>query len=234
MIWIWVGFVGFVLAHAGPGLWASSIATRTSSRSSEALALVGASGSPWGWASPWWSTSATSTTGWAWALASTRWTGRSTTARTAAVKYVTGYVVEKSLSVDNIFVIAMVFGFFAVPAIYQHRVLFWGILGALVMRGVMIVVGADADRRVPLDPVRLRRVPDRHGGQDAGDEDRARRSRTRTSSCGWPGGCSRSPPRFHGEHFLVRAGTPASHEAEVPGAPEVAGSRSSTAPGRGR
>jgi tellurite resistance protein TerC len=61
---------------------------------------------------------------------------------TAAVKYVTGYIVEKSLSVDIIFVIAMIFGFFAVPPIYQHRVLFWGILGALVMRGAMIAVGA--------------------------------------------------------------------------------------------
>src|SRR5512139_3774627 len=60
----------------------------------------------------------------------------------AAVKYLTGYVVEKSLAVDNIFVIAMIFGFFAVPAIYQHRALFWGIVGALVMRGVMIALGA--------------------------------------------------------------------------------------------
>jgi TerC family integral membrane protein len=58
------------------------------------------------------------------------------------VKYLTGYVVEKSLSVDNIFVIAMIFGFFAVPAIHQHRVLFWGILGALLMRGAMIALGA--------------------------------------------------------------------------------------------
>ena len=49
----------------------------------------------------------------------------------ALVKYLTGYVVEKSLAVDNIFVIAMVFGFFAVPPRYQHRVLFWGIVGAL-------------------------------------------------------------------------------------------------------
>ena len=61
----------------------------------------------------------------------------------AVVKYLTGYVIEKSLSVDNIFVIAMLFGFFAVPAKYQHRVLFWGILGALVMRGLMIGVGAE-------------------------------------------------------------------------------------------
>jgi TerC family integral membrane protein len=60
----------------------------------------------------------------------------------AAQKYLTGYVVEKSLSVDNIFVIAMIFSSLAVPAMYQHRVLFWGILGAIAMRGVMIVVGA--------------------------------------------------------------------------------------------
>lgn len=62
--------------------------------------------------------------------------------KTAAVKYITGYVVEKSLSVDNVFVIAMIFSFFGVPALYQHRVLFWGVLGALVMRGAMIGVGS--------------------------------------------------------------------------------------------
>jgi tellurite resistance protein TerC len=61
---------------------------------------------------------------------------------TATEKYLTGYVLEKSLSVDNIFVIAMLFAFFAVPPLYQHRVLFWGILGALVLRGVMIALGA--------------------------------------------------------------------------------------------
>ncbi len=60
----------------------------------------------------------------------------------ALVKYLTGYVVELSLSVDNMFVIAMLFRFLAVPPIYQHRVLFWGILGALAMRGVTIAVGA--------------------------------------------------------------------------------------------
>lgn len=65
----------------------------------------------------------------------------------AAVLYVTGFVIEKSLAMDNLFVIAMVFSFFAVPAKYQHRVLFWGILGALVMRGVMILLGAELIRR---------------------------------------------------------------------------------------
>ena len=60
----------------------------------------------------------------------------------AALAFFTGYLIEKSLSVDNIFVFILIFSFFAVPAAYQHRVLFWGILGALVMRGALIVVGA--------------------------------------------------------------------------------------------
>jgi len=60
----------------------------------------------------------------------------------ALIKYLTGFVVEKSLAVDNIFVIAMLFGFLRVPTQDQHRVLFWGILGALLLRGVMIFAGA--------------------------------------------------------------------------------------------
>jgi tellurite resistance protein TerC len=60
----------------------------------------------------------------------------------AAKQYLVGYVVEKSLAMDNIFVIALIFSFFAVPAKYQHRVLFWGIIGALIMRGAMIFLGA--------------------------------------------------------------------------------------------
>ncbi len=62
--------------------------------------------------------------------------------QSALLKYLTGYIVEESLSVDNMFVIAMIFRVFAIPSLYQHRVLFWGILGALVMRGAMIGVGA--------------------------------------------------------------------------------------------
>jgi len=61
--------------------------------------------------------------------------------QTAAVAFFTGYVLEKSLSVDNIFIIAVIFGYFAVPPAYQHRLLFWGILAALLMRGAMILVG---------------------------------------------------------------------------------------------
>ena len=62
--------------------------------------------------------------------------------RAASIQFFTGYIIEKSLSVDNIFVIALVFGYFAVPAEYQHRTLFWGIIGALIMRGAMIAAGA--------------------------------------------------------------------------------------------
>jgi tellurite resistance protein TerC len=58
------------------------------------------------------------------------------------LEFFTGYVIEKSLSVDNVFVFAMLFSYFAVPPLYQHKVLFWGIMGALLMRAVMIGLGA--------------------------------------------------------------------------------------------
>lgn len=59
----------------------------------------------------------------------------------AMVKYITGYLIELSLSIDNIFVIAIIFASFKIPKKYQHRVLFWGILGAIVFRGLMIFFG---------------------------------------------------------------------------------------------
>ena len=59
-----------------------------------------------------------------------------------ALEFFTGYLIEKSLSVDNVFVFALLFSYFAVPAKYQHKVLFWGILGALIMRAIMIALGA--------------------------------------------------------------------------------------------
>ncbi|QCI97630.1 TerC family protein [Agrobacterium larrymoorei] len=59
-----------------------------------------------------------------------------------AMEYVTGFVVEKSLAMDNIFIIAMIFSYFAIPRQYQHRVLLWGILGVIVLRGIMIAAGA--------------------------------------------------------------------------------------------
>jgi len=60
----------------------------------------------------------------------------------SGVEYVTGFVVEKTLAMDNIFVIAMIFSYFAIPRMYQHRVLFWGILGVIILRAIMIGLGA--------------------------------------------------------------------------------------------
>jgi len=135
----------------------------------------------------------------------------------ATVKYLTGYVLEKSLSVDNIFVIAMVFGFFAVPPIYQHRVLFWGVLGALVMRGVMIVVGAKLIAEfhwilyvfgvfLIITGVKMLVMKTDHTDPNQNIVVRLVRRL-------WP-----VTARFHGEYFFVRAGSPASEKAELPGA----------------
>lgn len=60
----------------------------------------------------------------------------------SGLAYLTGFVIEKSLAMDNVFVIAMIFAYFAIPRLYQHRVLFWGILGVIVLRAVMIGLGA--------------------------------------------------------------------------------------------
>ncbi|MCZ7450853.1 TerC family protein [Agrobacterium rhizogenes] len=60
----------------------------------------------------------------------------------SGLAYMTGFVVEKTLALDNVFVIALIFSFFAVPRLYQHRVLFWGILGVILLRAIMIGVGA--------------------------------------------------------------------------------------------
>jgi tellurite resistance protein TerC len=141
--------------------------------------------------------------------------------RAAAVKYVTGYVVEKSLSVDNVFVIAMIFSFFAVPALYQHRVLFWGVLGALVMRGAMIAVGASLIARFHwvlylfgafLVLTGLKMLLMKPGATDLGRNPAVRLARRLFPVT----------TRFHGEHFVVRAGSAESHESAVPGA-EVEG-----------
>ena len=139
---------------------------------------------------------------------------------TAAEKYLTGYVVEKSLSVDNIFVISMIFSFFAVPPLYQHRVLFWGILGALVMRGVMIGLGAKLIAEyhwvlyifaifLILTAVKMLFLKPGHTDPNKNFVVRLTRRFFPVTA------------RFHGEHFIVRAGAPAAYESEVPGAPSV-------------
>lgn len=134
---------------------------------------------------------------------------------TAALKYLTGYVVEKSLSVDNIFVMAMIFGSFAVPRIYQHRVLYWGILGALVMRGVMILAGTALITRfhwviyifgVFLIFTALKMLFMKGEEAEPGENIVVRMARRffPVTSC------------YHGKHFVVRAGSPESHQAETP------------------
>jgi tellurite resistance protein TerC len=141
--------------------------------------------------------------------------GRVNDGATAAVKYVTGYVVEKSLSVDNVFVIAMIFAFLAVPAIYQHRVLFWGILGALILRGAMIYLGASLIARYHwvlyvfggiLIVTAVKMLLAREHA------DPARSPLVRMAKRFLP-----ITDRLHGEHFLVRAGSPASSMAATPG-----------------
>jgi tellurite resistance protein TerC len=141
--------------------------------------------------------------------------------RSALVKYLTAYVVEKSLSVDNIFVIAMLFSFFAIPAIYQHRVLFWGILGALVMRGAMIAVGTQLIARFHwllwifgafLIVTALKMLFIRSAASDPNLNIVVRLTRRLIPVT----------TRLHGEHFVVRAGTPASHDSELPGGAPIA------------
>lgn len=139
---------------------------------------------------------------------------------TATEKYLTGYVVEKSLSVDNIFVIAMIFNFFGVPQLYQHRVLFWGILGALLLRGVMIAIGAKLIAEfhwvlylfaifLIITAVKMLFLKTEHNDPNKNIVVRFTRRFFPVTT------------RFHGEHFTVRAGAPASYESEVPGAPAI-------------
>ena len=84
-----------------------------------------------------------------------------------ALEFLTGYQIEYSLSVDNIFVLVLVFSYFAVPAAYQHRVLFWGILSALVLRGVMIAVGIALIQSFHDSALRFWRFFALHGHKDA-------------------------------------------------------------------
>ena len=75
------------------------------------------------------------------------YSGSSELADVKRVEFITGYIMELSLSMDNVFVIALIFTYFKVNPEHQHRVLFWGIIGALVMRGLMIGIGAAAVHR---------------------------------------------------------------------------------------
>ena len=138
--------------------------------------------------------------------------------QSATIKYFTGYIVEKSLSVDNIFVIAMLFGFFAVPPMYQHRVLFWGILGALAMRAVMILVGAALIAEfhwllyifggfLIITALKMFFLTTDNADPNQNIVIRLTRKFFPVTS------------HYHGEHFVVRSGSPNSRESEVPGIP---------------
>jgi TerC family integral membrane protein len=128
-IWLWAGFVLVVLALLALDLGvfhrkAHAVSTREAAIWTVvwvALALLfnGTIYLFWGWMMP----------------------GSTSTNSEAALEFLTGYLIEYSLSVDNIFVFVLIFSFFRVPAAYQHRVLFWGILGALVMRATLILAG---------------------------------------------------------------------------------------------
>jgi tellurite resistance protein TerC len=140
--------------------------------------------------------------------------------RTAAIKYLTGYIVEKSLSVDNIFVIAMIFNFFSVPAIYQHRVLFWGILGALLLRGLMIGIGAALISQfhwilylfgffLIITAIKMLFMKTEQTDPN------------QNIIVKWTRRLAPVTEQYHGEHFFVKAGSPASLKSVMPGIPAM-------------
>jgi len=119
-IWFWVGFNAFVLAMLALDLGVFHRKAHVV-RPKEAMAWVGV-----------WVALAMLFAGGLWFFKDAH----------HALTFLTGYVIEESLSVDNIFVIVLIFSYFRVPEKYQHRVLFWGIVGALLMRGLFIGLGA--------------------------------------------------------------------------------------------
>lgn len=139
MIWMWIGFIALVLVLLSLDL---GVFHRKAHAVSIKEALI--------WSAVWIATAILFNV-FVYFAYQHHWQGLGRTAslmhpeglsgHAAAVLFFTGYVIEKSLSVDNLFVIALIFGYFRIPAMYQHRVLFWGIVGALVMRGGMIWLG---------------------------------------------------------------------------------------------
>src|SRR5512139_3370621 len=119
-LWLWIGFNAFILAMLALDLGVFHRKTHVVSLK-ESLTWTGV-----------WVALALLFNGGVWHFAGSQ----------KALEFFTGYLIEKSLSVDNVFVFALLFSYFAVPARYQHKVLFWGILGALIMRAAMIAAGA--------------------------------------------------------------------------------------------
>lgn len=140
MIWAWVGFLAFIFAVLALDLGVLNRKAHAPSLKEAAVFTAGTVAMACAFAA------------FVYFAYEGHWLGFGTTfdvvdrqinsGHTAAVKFLTGYVVELSLSMDNVFVIALIFQHLKVPLMYQHRVLFWGILGALVMRGAMIGIGA--------------------------------------------------------------------------------------------
>ena len=132
--------------------------------------------------------------------------GRVNDARSALLKFLTGYIVELSLSADNVFVMAMLFSYFAIPRMYQHRVLFWGILGALAMRGAMIAIGARLVAEfawiLPLFGAVLILTAAKMAFMGLEHGDPGRNVIVRLMRRFLP-----VTNQFHGEHFFVRAST---------------------------
>ena len=126
--WMWAGFIVFVLVMLAVDIFALGGKGAHKVSVKEAL----------GWSIVWVSLALLFNAGLWWYLDVN--VGREV-ANTKALEFLSGYLIEKSLSVDNIFVFLMVFSYFAVPAEYQRRVLLYGILGALVMRAIMILLG---------------------------------------------------------------------------------------------
>ena len=126
--WVYAAFTAGVLA-CWPSTSACSTARPTPSRSASRWP-----GRRSGWRSRWPSTTASTATRWPSSAAEV--------ATRVGLEFLTGYLVEKALAVDNVFVFVLVFGYFGVPARYQHRVLFYGILGALVFRAMFVALGA--------------------------------------------------------------------------------------------
>jgi len=135
MIWIWIAFIVFILAMLAMDLGVFN-------RKAHAVSLREA----FAWTGVWVSM-AMAFNVLIYFMYQHHWfgvgqtVGEQLTGSDAALKFFTGYIIEESLSLDNIFVIALILAYFRVPQAYQHRVLFWGVLGAMVMRGVMIALG---------------------------------------------------------------------------------------------
>ncbi|NOS99927.1 MAG: TerC family protein [Phycisphaerales bacterium] len=135
MIWVWVGFIAIILAFLALDL---GVFHRKAHVVSLREALT--------WTVVWLSTAMLFNVG-VYFMYEHHWMGLGQNVahpldgKQAALQFFTGYLIEYSLSMDNVFVIALIFVYFGVPASYQHRVLFWGIVGAQVMRGIMIAAG---------------------------------------------------------------------------------------------